>query len=155
MIFYHVRTHQPYMPGQGNRATYADMIYRDRDDAETYLAAARKLEQVRNDGTWSHVIEVHPVVWQHARNGYVIDGDPYAADDADTMTAFFEDGTVACHVARTSRGNWRIETSDYASYSTTMARKRFRSASDALHAGIAGTGRFTTRVSDFLDYTRI
>lgn len=142
---YHVRTLGPFHIGV--RQTYSDMVFRDRDSAESHLA---RLATIRpEDGKRSLVVEVRETVWQYSANGQVITGDFHRDADADQVTAFLADGTVACSVTRTTRKRWRIESSDYAQYSATLWRTRYATAKEALRAGLDRVGFFWTEVDDW------
>lgn len=95
---------------------------------------------------------IHRVRWQYAENGYVIDGNPYAEDDADSATLFYADGTCAVSVIRAPRGGWAIESSDNGhNIVTSWYRKRFQSPGEAAGFLAAKWGIAFTEVESWDD----
>lgn len=87
---------------------------------------------------------------QYGQDGYLIDGGPYAEQDADSATvwvyapmyAYPDDhdgpqqwvntGEFYIALKRSPRGKWMIEASEAAKVSITGHRYRFRTVSDAV-----------------------
>ena len=79
----------------------------------------------------------------------LIDGDPFAEGDADTVTWFTADGGVYLSVKKTPRDKWAIDATDYVRFFTSDYRRRFATPDEALEFAQRRAGAVVLEVSSW------
>lgn len=101
---------------------------------------------------WADGKKVDPteVKRQYAQDGDIIDGSPYAEDDADSVTWFTADGGVWLALARSPRGKWMFDFSEYVNLRQPDQRRRFATPDEALEHAQWRAGAVVSEVTSWV-----
>jgi hypothetical protein len=108
-------------------------------------------EYVDSTQWWAGGRKVDPteVTREYAQNGRYITGHPHAEHDADEVAWFTADGGLWLSLARTPRGLWRIDSSDYLRLRVGDYRHRFTSPDQALYLAERRSGTRVVEVDQW------
>lgn len=104
--------------------------YQVDDETRTLYESTRYARGWNAERVEAGTVEVQ---FQYSQDGRIIDGSPTAEQDADAVTVFDAHACAVAALARTPRGRWRIETSDYAHLKRSHHDARFSSPEQAAH----------------------